>query len=112
MRMISTSHSNTVFPDFDSACRGCSMTLGRPELWQTLEATAQLAYCLSSDSLRQYANCAVASNVCHSSGRPSVIEQPRQAESKSGKTVFEWLVDIILIHCPGGAEHEDGIELD
>ena len=66
----------------------------------------------SSDSLRQYANCAVASNVCHSSGRPSVIEQPRQAESKSGKTVFEWLVDIILIHCPGGAEHEDGIELD
>jgi RNAse (barnase) inhibitor barstar len=50
--------------------------------------------------------------VCHSSGRPLVIEQLRQAESRSGKTVFDWLVDIILIHCPGGAEQEDGTELE
>src|SRR5579864_2579933 len=33
--------------------------------------------------------------VCHSSARPLVIEQLGQAESRSGKTVFDWLVDII-----------------
>lgn len=59
--------------------------------------------------VRQLRRCL---EVCHSSGRPLVMEQLRQAESRSGKTVFDWLVDIILVHCPGGAEQEDGIELE
>lgn len=25
--------------------------------------------------------------------------------------VFDWLVDIIRIHCPGGEEEEDGVDL-
>jgi hypothetical protein len=47
--------------------------------------------------------------ICRSSGRHLVMDQLRQAESGSGKTVFDWLVDIVLIHCPGGAEQADGM---
>jgi hypothetical protein len=33
------------------------------------------------------------------------------ASSQIGSTVFDWLIQIIQIHCPGGAEEEDGVEL-
>jgi hypothetical protein len=28
-----------------------------------------------------------------------------------GATIFDWLVKIIQVHCPGGEEQEDGVEL-
>jgi hypothetical protein len=40
------------------------------------------------------------------------MEQLRQAEAGFGKTVFDWLVDIILIHCPDGSKQENGLSLE
>jgi hypothetical protein len=34
-----------------------------------------------------------------------------QARLAVGPTVFDWLVEIIEIHCVGGEEQEDGVEL-
>jgi RNAse (barnase) inhibitor barstar len=47
----------------------------------------------------------------HSSNRKYVAIELEQATKHSGPTVFDWLVEIIQIHCPGGEEEEDGIEL-
>ncbi len=47
----------------------------------------------------------------HSSNRKNIAKELEQAKKHSGPTVFDWLVEIIRIHCPGGAEEEDGIEL-
>lgn len=33
------------------------------------------------------------------------------ALSQHGSTVYDWLLDVIRAHCPGGAEAADGIEL-
>ena len=33
------------------------------------------------------------------------------AEKRRGETVFDWLVEIIREHGPGGAEQEDRVEL-
>ena len=49
---------------------------------------------------------------CHPDNIPRVEEDLRQALSERGPTVFDWLVDIIREHGPGGCESEDGIELD
>jgi RNAse (barnase) inhibitor barstar len=49
---------------------------------------------------------------CHSENRRRVVEELAQAEARQGKTVFEWLVDIIRVHSAGGAEQEDGVDLE
>jgi RNAse (barnase) inhibitor barstar len=43
---------------------------------------------------------------------PALAEKLRHAKAQLGKTVFDWLVDIILDHCPGGTEQENGVELE
>ncbi|MGH7838391.1 MAG: barstar family protein [Candidatus Binataceae bacterium] len=43
---------------------------------------------------------------CHRLNRQKVLEQLKLAESQSGDTVFDWLVDIILAH------RDDGVELE
>ncbi len=48
---------------------------------------------------------------CHPSNREYVTDQLNKAEKSQGSTVFEWLVEIINVHCPGGEESEDGVEL-
>ena len=48
---------------------------------------------------------------CHSSNRSLVMEQLRQAEVGSGKR-FDWLVDIVRVHCPGGSEQQGGVSLE
>jgi hypothetical protein len=40
-----------------------------------------------------------------------VESQLSAALSQEGSTVFDWLVEIIRVHCPEGEEQEDGIEL-
>ncbi len=48
---------------------------------------------------------------CHSSNREYVSEELAKAKNQEGTTVFDWLVEIIKIHCPGGEEAEDGVDL-
>jgi RNAse (barnase) inhibitor barstar len=43
---------------------------------------------------------------CNRLSRKTVLEQLKLAESESGDTVFDWLVDIILAHS------DDGVELE
>jgi len=40
-----------------------------------------------------------------------VAEELAQAEKEVGSTVFDWLVEIINVHCDGGEEAKDGVEL-
>jgi RNAse (barnase) inhibitor barstar len=48
---------------------------------------------------------------CHPSNVPFVKEELAAARRGEGSTVYEWLLEIIQTHCPGGAEEEDGVEL-
>jgi len=49
---------------------------------------------------------------CHPTNRYGAAQDLAAAEAHRGETVFDWLIDIVKIHCAGGAEQEDGIELD
>ena len=48
---------------------------------------------------------------CHPSNRTHISDDLANAKNGIGPTVFEWLTEIIRVHCTGGEEHEDGIEL-
>jgi RNAse (barnase) inhibitor barstar len=48
---------------------------------------------------------------CHPSNIPRMREGLKLAKKSSGKTVFDWLVEIIQDHGPGGSESEDGVIL-
>jgi RNAse (barnase) inhibitor barstar len=48
---------------------------------------------------------------CHPLNRISVEQDLDQARGQRGPTVFDWLLEIIQIHCPGGSEGTDGVEL-
>ena len=49
---------------------------------------------------------------CHSDNRAHVAEDLARAEAHEGQTVFDWLVEVVRVHCAGGAEQDDGVELD
>ena len=48
---------------------------------------------------------------CHPTNRQSVGEDLERARRGLGATVFDWLVEIVQVHCAGGREQEDGVEL-
>ena len=48
---------------------------------------------------------------CHPSNLNIIKTQLAEARAGRGLTVFDWLVDIIRSHGPGGAEPADGVEL-
>jgi len=48
---------------------------------------------------------------CYPSNLNRVSNDLANARSNIGPTVFEWLIEIINVHCAGGEEHQDGIEL-
>lgn len=50
-------------------------------------------------------------NVCHPQNRDRVLADLQDARAHVGSTVFQWLIDIIAIHGPGGREAQDGVEL-
>ena len=50
-------------------------------------------------------------NECHPLNRESVTEQLEAALKNEGPTVFAWLVEIIQVHCSGGDEERDNVEL-
>jgi hypothetical protein len=65
----------------------------------------RLGYPETVRQLESYLGC------CHPTNRQQVAEDLEKARTKVGPTVFDWLVEIIQIHCPGGREEEDGVEL-
>jgi RNAse (barnase) inhibitor barstar len=48
---------------------------------------------------------------CHPTNRESVGKDLEQARNGIGPTVFDWLIEIIEIHCARGSEEEDGVDL-
>lgn len=48
---------------------------------------------------------------CHPANREFVARDLAEAREGRGATVFDWLVEIIRVHCPGGEEQENGVEL-
>lgn len=48
---------------------------------------------------------------CHPSNRADVSQDLRRAEQREGRTVFDWLVEIIRDHGEGGDENEDQVAL-
>ena len=48
---------------------------------------------------------------CHPANREFVAKDLEAAQRHEGATVFDWLVEIIEVHCPGGLEAKDGVEL-
>lgn len=48
---------------------------------------------------------------CHPSNRPHVAAELDLARSGVGPTVFDWLVNVIKTHSPGGQEESSGVEL-
>jgi RNAse (barnase) inhibitor barstar len=48
---------------------------------------------------------------CHPSNVDYVQRELASAEANKGDTVFDWLIEIITDHGPGGSEQEDGVEL-
>jgi RNAse (barnase) inhibitor barstar len=50
-------------------------------------------------------------STCHSTNVERVQLALERAEENEGDTVFDWLLEIIEVHGPGGSEQEDGVEL-
>lgn len=74
--------------------------------WKNSEVSRErLGY---AETIRQLESCLT---TCHPSNIESVRDQLNAAIDQTGPTVFDWLVEIIQIHCPGGEEEEDGVEL-
>lgn len=48
---------------------------------------------------------------CHRRNRNQVRKDLERAKSGTGPTVFDWLVNIIQDHGPGGSQQQDGAEL-
>jgi RNAse (barnase) inhibitor barstar len=48
---------------------------------------------------------------CNSTARDAVASELELARRNEGPTVFDWLVDIIRLHCEGGREAQDNVEL-
>ena len=48
---------------------------------------------------------------CHPMDRLVVRAEMQRARQGLGPTVFDWVVEIIEVHCAGGDEQEDGVEL-
>ncbi len=49
---------------------------------------------------------------CHPSNRALVAADLKAAQSGAGPTVFDWLVEIIRDHGPGGEQEDDGVTLE
>ena len=57
-------------------------------------------------------NSIVAWQNCHSSNVPSIEQKLKDAMAGNGPTVFDWLVEIIRDHDPGGTQAHDGIDFE
>ncbi len=74
--------------------------------WKNLQVSRErLGY---PETIRQLEVCL---QRCHPTNRIFVEQDLVQAFNQSGPTVFEWLLEIVQIHCSGGSEEHDGVEL-
>jgi RNAse (barnase) inhibitor barstar len=48
---------------------------------------------------------------CHPANTQRVLSDLENAKSGVGTTVYDWLLEILRCHGPGGDEEEDGIDL-
>jgi hypothetical protein len=48
---------------------------------------------------------------CHPTNRSQVVQNLKQAQSHQGPTVFDWLIEVIHEHGPGGRYATDRVEL-
>ena len=75
-------------------------------IWENSEASKKrLGYCETVRILERRLER------CHPTARSSVKTDLRNAQNKTGPTVFDWLVGIIRVHCVGGKEAEDNVAL-
>jgi hypothetical protein len=49
---------------------------------------------------------------CHPSNRPRVEAELAAARRGEGTPLFDWIVEIVRIHGPGGDEADDNVRLD
>ncbi len=49
---------------------------------------------------------------CHPTNRELVAADLERARRQDGPSVFDWLVEIIQVHGPGGMESEDNVTVD
>jgi RNAse (barnase) inhibitor barstar len=49
---------------------------------------------------------------CHPTNREAVAADLKLAQQARGPTVFDWVVEIISEHSAGGAQPDDGVELE
>jgi len=49
---------------------------------------------------------------CNPTNRASVSADVDRTKSGIDPTVFDWLIEIIQVPCPGGGESQDGVELE
>ncbi len=104
----------------DGACWGSNLDsfhdvlrggFGTPEdgfllIWKNhLLSRSRLGYAETQRVLRRRLT------TCHPANDERVQAELALAQQHQGETVFDWLVEIISIHAPGGPEQEDGVEL-
>lgn len=104
----------------DGACWGSNLDsfhdvlrggFGTPEdgfllIWKNhLLSRCRLGYAETQRVLRRRLT------TCHPANDERVQAELALAQQHQGETVFDWLVEIISIHGPGGPEQEDGVEL-
>jgi hypothetical protein len=89
----------------------CEVALGHQRVasfscWKNHDASKQrLGYAETARQLQKRLER------CHPDNVALVETELAAALRREGPTVFDWLVEIILAHCPGGEEQEDGVEL-
>ena len=104
----------------DGACWGSNLDsfhdvlrggFGTPEdgfllIWKNhLLSRSRLGYAETQRVLRRRLT------TCHPANDERVQAELALAQQHQGETVFDWLVEIIRIHGPGGPEQDDGVDL-
>jgi len=75
-------------------------------IWKNSEASAfRLGY---PGTVRQLE---LRLQTCHATARRSVKAELRNAHKSNGPTAFDWIIEIIRVHGPGGEEAEDNVRL-
>jgi RNAse (barnase) inhibitor barstar len=103
-----SSHCGGNLDAFDDALQG---GFGTPEegftiRWKDHEVSKQrLGY---SETVRQLK---LRLERCHPTNRASVLRDLEMAQTRQGPTVFDWLLELIRDHGPGGKQEQDRVEL-
>jgi len=84
---------------------------GTPEegfvlIWKnSIKSKRDLGYSETERGLEQL------SETCLPDNQPDLLQYKEQARNRQGGTIFDWLIEILREHGPGGSEQEDGVIL-